>query len=358
MSAAGDKSLNLQPLPLRVLVVDDSSFFRSRVSRLLAADPAFDVVGFAVNGREAVSMAAKLAPDVITMDVEMPVMDGITAVRMIMQAQPTTILMLSSLTRLGAEATFQALDAGALDFVPKEGAGTGAPTPAFGDQLISRIKAVARSGARAPVFATARRSTAWPSWGEVAEPVACVVIGASTGGPPLVSTILQALPADFDAAIVIAQHMPATFTSCYAERSNRSAALTVKLAEDGEALRKGVAYIAPGGMQTGFRRNGDATVELTVTPGMAATRFKPSIDACLSTAAASFGASVLAVVLTGMGDDGCVGARAIKVAGGRVWAQDEMSSAVFGMPRAVIEAGLADSIVSAGDLAERLRRHL
>ncbi len=341
---------------IRVLVVDDSAMFRRLVTRALTADASLEVVGEAPDGEQAVAMAARLAPDVITMDVEMPVMNGIEAVRRIMAGRPRPVLMISALTRQGAEATFAALEAGACDFLTKQNEDDAGSVQRFADELVARVKSVAGQRAGRPMHARAARRVApvLERARSAASPIECVVIGASTGGPPVVAAILNALPAAFRLPIVVAQHMPGTFTTCFAERLNRQSALTVKLAEDGERLARGTAYICPGGLQTELDRAAGNAVQLRIGRGMPGTRHQPSINVTFGSAARVFGPRVLAIVLTGMGDDGCLGGRDLKAAGAPVWAQDESSSVVFGMPRAIIEAGLADSVLPSSAIAPRL----
>lgn len=341
---------------IRVLVVDDSALFRRLVTRALTADASLEVVGEAPDGEQAVAMAARLAPDVITMDVEMPVMNGIEAVRRIMQARPRPVLMISALTRQGAEATFAALEAGACDFLTKRSDDAVGSVQDFARELVARVKSVAGQRAGRPMHARAARRVApvLERARSASSPIECIVIGASTGGPPVVADILGALPTAFRLPIVVAQHMPGTFTSCFAERLDRQSALTVKLAEDGEPLSHGTAYICPGGMQTELDCAAGKVVQLRVGPGLPGTRHQPSVNVTFGSAARVFGPRVLAIVLTGMGDDGCLGGRDLKAAGAPVWAQDEGSSVVFGMPRAIIEAGLADSVLPSSAIAPRL----
>ncbi|MCB1749737.1 MAG: chemotaxis response regulator protein-glutamate methylesterase [Gammaproteobacteria bacterium] len=337
----------MRTTPTRVLVVDDSAFFRKQITACLEADPGYRVVGCAGDGRSAVALAARLAPDVVTMDVAMPVMDGIDAVRRIMQARPVPILMISALTRAGAEATLAALDAGAGDFITKPTLASAAERGRFGARLRQRLGALRD----APVDAARRVAPLARGLTRGSAEVDCVVIGASTGGPPLVGRILAALPAAFARPVVVAQHMPGSFTGYFAERLDGQCDIRVRLASDGIRLEPGTAYIAPGGCQTTFVGRGEKRLRVV---GDEVERYRPCIDRTFASAAEVFGRRVLAIVLTGMGDDGRAGGGCLKAAGAPVWAQDESSSAVFGMPRAVIEAGLADAVLPGDAIAPRL----
>ena len=360
---------------LRVLVVEDSAFFRTQLKRLLEAEQDIEVVGQATNGLEAVAQARALRPDLITMDVEMPVMDGISAVREIMRVAPTRIVMLSSLTREGAESTLSALDAGAIDFIHKR-AITADSLASIGGSLRGRLRELvkgsplraAKPGAAPPVPSTppVTRTAMAPAAG-VAAPTGTaragafftgrplLVIGASTGGPAVLGDLLAALPARFPCPILVGVHIPGTFSRCFAERLDRRCALPVVEATAGARLVAGEVLVAPGGMQTRVvRMAGGLGVE--VGPGPEEALYRPSLDLTFESIASSAGRGVLAVVLTGMGNDGTRGAAAITAAGGTVWAQDEASSAVFGMPASVIKAGLAADIVSSAEFAARLAR--
>ena len=245
-------------MSIRVLVVDDSGFFRRRVSEIINADGRMEVVGCASNGREAVEMNASLKPDVITMDYEMPVMDGITAVRTIMAQQPVPILMFSSLTFEGARVTLDALDAGALDFLSKNFDAVAKGTAEVKKALTDKIAAVARKQSR--VLAAASPNASASSRSSRSKPIGkmdLVVIGTSTGGPAALQTLFKSIPAGFQTPIVIVQHMPGSFTKAFAERLNGMSPLIVKEAEDGDVLKNGHVYVAPGGMQLMVdKRNG------------------------------------------------------------------------------------------------------
>ena len=363
---------------IKVLVVDDSGFFRRRLVEILSVDPQIKVVGTATNGQEAVEQTLALHPDVITMDYEMPVMDGITAVRQIMQRQPTPVLMFSSLTYEGARVSLDALDAGAADYLPKNFEDISRNPDKIRQMLCERVHALARSNRRSLGFSqtvaapavtrspapVARRRVA-PAPVPVAEPVAeparrasaprkrpykLVAIGTSTGGPVALQKILTRLPANFPAPILLIQHMPGTFTSAFAERLDKLCQITVKEAENGDTLRPGVALLAPGGQQ--MMLDGRGTVR--ILPGDERLNYKPSVDVTFGSAARAFQDKVLAIVLTGMGADGREGARMLKQAGSSVWAQDEASCVIYGMPMAVVKAGLADGVYDLDEIARYL----
>ncbi|WP_460929748.1 protein-glutamate methylesterase/protein-glutamine glutaminase [Pseudomonas sp. MC6] len=377
-------------MAVKVLVVDDSGFFRRRVSEILSADPSIQVVGTATNGKEAIDQALALKPDVITMDYEMPMMDGITAVRHIMQRCPTPVLMFSSLTHEGARVTLDALDAGAVDFLPKNfedisrnpekvkqllcekvhsisrsnrrfsaysaPAPAAAPTPAPAPSSFSShsTSAPARP-AHAPVHAPAPAPSRAPA-ASASSPAPkrkaykLVAIGTSTGGPVALQRVLTQLPANFPAPIVLIQHMPAAFTKAFAERLDKLCRISVKEAEDGDILRPGLALLAPGGKQMMI----DGRGAVKILPGDERLNYKPCVDITFGSAAKFYGDKVLAVVLTGMGADGREGARLLKQGGSAVWAQDEASCVIYGMPMAIVKADLADAVYSLDDIGKHI----
>lgn len=340
----------------RVLVVDDSGFFRRRIVEILEADARIKVIGTAANGKEAVDQVASLKPDVVTMDIEMPVMDGITAVRQIMAATPTPVLMFSSLTKEGAQATLDALEAGAVDFLPKRFEDIATDREQAKLLLRRRIHAVARQkpvvgAAPAPqrVVARAPRAPVTVRSGQLQ----VVAIASSTGGPVALAQILSKLPAAFRLPVLVVQHMPASFTPAFAARLDQQCALRVKEAQDGDALQAGQVLLAPGGRQmTVQQRNGK--VQVIISDGNPALHYKPCADVTFESVAAVFGGKTLAMVLTGMGADGREGARALKQHGGLIWTQDEASSVIYGMPMAVAEAGLSDQVLSLRELGPAL----
>ncbi len=365
---------------VKVLVVDDSGFFRRRVSEILSADPNIQVVGTATNGREAIDQAVTLRPDVITMDYEMPMMDGITAVRNIMQRCPTPVLMFSSLTHEGARVTLDALDAGAVDFLPKNFEDISRNPEKVKQLLCEKVHSIARSNRRGLGFAPAaapttgasppgkpstptsltRPSVGVPAPAASAPPAGTaaakrkayrlVAIGTSTGGPVALQRVLTQLPANFPAPIVLIQHMPAAFTKAFAERLDKLCRISVKEAEDGDLLRPGLALLAPGGKQMMI----DGRGAIRILPGDERLNYKPCVDITFGSAAKSYRDKVLAVVLTGMGADGREGARLLKEGGSQVWAQDEASCVIYGMPMAVVKANLVDAVYSLDEIGRRL----
>ncbi|WP_336333008.1 chemotaxis response regulator protein-glutamate methylesterase [Pseudomonas putida] len=369
-------------MAVKVLVVDDSGFFRRRVSEILSADPTIQVVGTATNGREAIDQALALKPDVITMDYEMPMMDGITAVRHIMQRCPTPVLMFSSLTHEGARVTLDALDAGAVDYLPKNFEDISRNPDKVKQLLCEKVHTISRSNRRfgsytspAAVAAPAPASSHAPAGSfaspaqtrpaapaRVAAPAAAhspapkrkpyklVAIGTSTGGPVALQRVLTQLPANFPAPIVLIQHMPAAFTKAFAERLDKLCRISVKEAEDGDMLRPGLALLAPGGKQMMI----DGRGAVKILPGDERLNYKPCVDITFGSAAKSYGDKVLSVVLTGMGADGREGARLLKQGGSTVWAQDEASCVIYGMPMAIVKANLADAVYSLDEIGKHL----
>lgn len=372
-------------MAVKVLVVDDSGFFRRRVSEILSADPTIQVIGTATNGKEAIDQAIALKPDVITMDYEMPMMDGITAVRHIMQRCPTPVLMFSSLTHEGARVTLDALDAGAVDFLPKNFEDISRNPEKVKQLLCEKVHSISRSNRRslfsAPAPAPAPIATpsaptssfARPAPVPVQRPAVApvrapapaatahspapkrkayklVAIGTSTGGPVALQRVLTQLPANFPAPIVLVQHMPAAFTKAFAERLDKLCRISVKEAEDGDILRPGLALLAPGGKQMMV----DGRGAIKILPGDERLNYKPCVDITFGSAAKSYGDKVLAVVLTGMGADGREGARLLKQGGSAIWAQDEASCVIYGMPMAIVKADLADAVYSLDDIGKHL----
>lgn len=364
-------------MAITVLIVDDSGFFRRRLTDLINSSGDLKVIAVAENGVDAIEKAIKHKPDVITMDYEMPVLDGISAVREIMAQQPTPILMFSSLTHEGARITLDSLEAGAVDFLPKNFEDISRNSATLKQKLFDRIRTIAKkSKPQQPAPATPAASPVAQPRARVApaakpsapaspkpaptaparrKPMAgprpdILLIGSSTGGPVALQTVLKGLPANFPIPIVLIQHMPASFTQAFAERLNSVCQIKVKHAEDGDALRPGTAILAPGGKQLMLSRN-----NVKVITGDDRLNYKPCVDVTFASAAKHFGNKSLAVILTGMGADGCDGAKLLKRSGARIWAQDEASSTIYGMPQAVAKAGVCDEIFDINEMAERFK---
>jgi len=381
-------------VPYKVLIVDDSNFFQHRLKEIISESPELDVVGVAANGQEAIDMAASLRPDIISMDYEMPLLNGVSAVRAIMAERPVPIVMFSSMTYEGATITLEALEAGAVDFIPKNFAEVSRNSELLKKRLHEKLITFASKANLAPVRSTdqlaaeanirsakARETTAAlrarlarknqsaasstrPIPNEAAKPAArhsaksnlkgktkLLAIGASTGGPVALSDIITHLPADFPAPVLVVQHMPENFTKAFAERLDRQSAVSVKEAENGDRLEVGKVLIAPGGKQLILDRSG---MSVKIIPGDDRVNYKPCVDVTFASIANTIGANVLGVILTGMGADGCDGARLMKARGAVIWSQDEQSCVVYGMPAAVAKAGLSDEILSLDEIFPRL----
>jgi len=340
---------------IRVLVADDSSFMRGSIARTLTT-AGFEVIGQAKDGRDAVDKVVQLGPDVVTMDFNMPEMNGAEAVREIMKRRPTPVLMFSAHTRQGARETFEALGAGAVDFVTKPAGEVSADLSKIAAELTRKLIAAAASKPRPAVVAAAppaRRATSSPAATTTLPgglPRLCV-IAVSTGGPAALSELIPALPGDLRLAIVIVQHMPAHFTAALAERLDAQSQLTVREAAEGDRPMAGLALIAPGDRHLEFDDRG--MVVLGDAPPVHGCR--PAADLTMQSAAKVYGRRTVGVVMTGMGKDGAAGALAIKKAEGKTFAQDQATSVIFGMPRASIDAGAIDEVVPLGELAAHLR---
>ncbi len=358
-------------MAIRVLIVDDSGFFRRRVKEILESDPMLEVVGLAENGEQAIEAVKKLKPNVVTMDIEMPIMDGITATRKIMQSIPTPIIMFSSLTTEGAKSTLDALDAGAVDFLPKRFEDISKDKEEAKKLLCQRVKDLGQQ--RRPVVkpvTTARTATnlrsavieptqskdktslssvATTTIGRVKEnsslKIKLVAIGTSTGGPVALQKVLVELPENFPTPIVIIQHMPGSFTGAFSERLDQQCKIHVKEAESGDKLAAGVAYVAPGGKQMLVEKIA-GQLTLKIVDEIPEQTYKPSVDVTYASINKVVPENTLAVILTGMGADGSKGAMLLQKSGSIVWAQDEASCVVYGMPAAVVDAGITEKILT------------
>lgn len=371
----------------RVLIVDDSSFFQTRLKEIINENPELEVIGIASNGQEAIEKDESLKPDIISMDYEMPFVDGITAVRAILAKRSVPIVMFSSMTYEGARITLEALEAGVVDFVPKNFADVSKNSATLKKKLHDKLITFARnskpsapklslspaankekSASPAPSSTPSSPSPVSPPRTQAETPakrstrsrvvrgsIKLLAIGASTGGPVAVSDIIRNLPGDFPVPIVIVQHMPENFTRAFAERLDRQSSLSVKEAQTGDVLSPGHVFVAPGGKQLMFDKRGNA---LKIIDGDERVNYKPCVDIAFASAAKVFGKSTLAVVLTGMGADGCEGAKLLKQQGAPIWAQDEQTCVVYGMPAAVAKAGLVDTVLPIGEFASKLRSEI
>jgi len=342
---------------MKVLVVDDSALVRMAVSEILRKE-GIEVVDTAKNGREAVEKTLKLKPDVITLDINMPEMDGLTALRLIMEKQPTPVVMLSSLTKEGAWETLEALKIGAVDFVTKPNAVI-ADFSSISQELVKKIRIAASTSLnllRLQNLKKIKGDVVRGKWREKTKDV-CVLIGSSTGGPSALEMIIPRLPADIPAPVFVVQHMPPGFTKQLAERLNSISEVEVKEAENNERVKDGVVYIAPGGYHMKVRRAANV-VRIKVFDGEPVNAVKPSVDVTADSVVQAYGGNVVGAILTGMGEDGAYGMKLIKDKGGLTIASSEDTCVVFGMPKAAIELGGITSVRPVFEIAEEIVRFL
>ena len=371
---------------IKVLIVDDSIFMRKALETLLSGEPDIEIVGMAKNGLEAIEMAEQFKPDIITMDIEMPTMDGITALERIMKSNPTPVIMVSSLTKEGADATLKALDLGAVDFMTKDSQSFGGTDIEKG--LKDKIRKFAKNKSLVKLLTTsstfnsnsnqsfripgthshpASVSTpfAHPSHVDGSKRVVInktgikrvVALGTSTGGPQSLQKVIPLLPADLGVPVVVTQHMPPNFTQSLATRLNTLSKVEVVEAQGKEKLEPNVVYIAKGGYHLKFQKVGASVyTELSTEPSNVFNI--PGVDVMVDSIAEIYGKECLGVIMTGMGSDGCKGLKNLKNMGGTIIAQNEPSCIVYGMPRAVVDAGIADEIVPLEEIASRITYHV
>lgn len=345
---------------IRLLIVDDSAFMRKAIENMVKKDPEIEVVGTGKNGLDAIEMVKSLKPDVMTLDIEMPRMDGLTALQKIMSENPLPVIMVSSLTTEGADATLKALDLGAVDFIPKDKSFASFGVMKIEDQLIAKIKDFSRRKTffRRPVItrpSSAMQAPAAPKQPapKITSKKKIVVIGTSTGGPQSLQKVIPMLPGDLGVPVVVVQHMPPNFTKSLAQRLDSLSKLKVLEAQGKEQLEPNHVYIAKGGAHLKIKKMGPHYyTEVTTEPSN--TLHIPSVDVTAASVAEAMGKDALGVIMTGMGSDGMKGLQLLKLKGGSVIAQDEASCIVYGMPRAVVSAGFQDEILPLTEIYQRI----
>ncbi|MEE8358245.1 MAG: chemotaxis response regulator protein-glutamate methylesterase [Candidatus Hydrothermarchaeales archaeon] len=326
-------------MSLKALVVDDSAFMRKVISDILNSDPDIEVIATARDGQDAIDKAVKLNPDVITMDVEMPRVDGISALAYLMRKHPTPVVMVSAVTQEGADKTLTALEYGAVDFVAKPSGSISLDIDLIRDEIIKKIKSASKVKMKRISITQPKKEIIKKRFKSQTNQTV-VIIGSSTGGPPALLEILPRIPPNFPAWILIVQHMPKGFTKSLAERLDERCAINVKEAESGDRFEPGTALIAPGDYHMKIK---DSCVKLDKNPRLHGVR--PSVDPTMISATKNFYNNIVGIILTGMGDDGAEGMETIKENGGRTIAQDEDSCVIFGMPKMAIAKGCVDQVV-------------
>jgi two-component system chemotaxis response regulator CheB len=342
--------------PIRALVIDDSAYNRVTLTRMLETDPGITVVGTAVNGEDGIKQVMKHRPDVITLDLEMPIMDGFAFLRWLMANLATPVIAVSS--RASDRSVFKALELGALDFIAKPGGRVSPRLEEIERDLVAKVRQIAQVRMENLSRRIGEEEEAAGDAAPMAEAcpkgIELVAIGCSTGGPPALQHLFQALPR-LPVPFVVAQHMPPTFTRLFAERVNKLTPFEVREGRDGEMLEPGTVYIAPGGMQSEVRRSGDG-LQLRVFAATGADLYAPSVERLLTTASDACRERLIAVIMTGMGDDGAQAMRLVKDRGGRTIAESSESAIIFGMPAEAIKTGAVDEVLALGAIPAAIRR--
>ena len=342
--------------PIRALVIDDSAYNRVTLTRMLETDPRIRVVATAVNGEDGIKQVMKHRPDVITLDLEMPIMDGFAFLRWLMANLPTAVIAVSS--RASDRSVFKALELGALDFIAKPGGRVSPRLEEIQKDLLAKVMQVAElrmENLRKRVQEETPHAEAGAPFPEICpKGIELVAIGCSTGGPPALQHLFQSLPV-LPVPFVVAQHMPQVFTRLFAERVNKLSAYEVKEANDGEFLVPGHVYIAPGGMQSEVRRV-DAALQIRVFPAGTSDLYAPSVDRLFKTASDACAERMIAVIMTGMGDDGSEAIREVKGRGGKTIAESSESAIIFGMPAEAIKTGAVDEVLPLSDIPDAIRK--
>ncbi|MCF8240200.1 MAG: chemotaxis response regulator protein-glutamate methylesterase [Melioribacteraceae bacterium] len=340
---------------IKVAIVDDSAFMRKSLSIILGADPEIEIIGTARDGVDGIELIKKTKPDVVTLDIEMPRMDGLSALKIIMKECPTSVIMVSSLTTEGAEATMEALELGAVDFIPKEMSYVSVKIVDIKEELIRKIKSIAKHHAlknrllriQSRLHSPQDSAPKIPAYRTNNIPKAgfkAITIGISTGGPISLQKVIPMLSGDIKIPIFLVQHMPPTFTKSLADRLNNLSSIKVKEAEHNEVVKGGTVYVAHGGQHMLIYKSTKGNVCIKLSEYPANTLHKPSVDVMMNSVLDIYGRQTLGVIMTGMGKDGFEGIKRLKALGGYTIAQDELSCVVYGMPKAIVDKGLADSI--------------
>lgn len=349
---------------IKVLVVDDSSLVRKIITDILESDPMIKVIGTANNGKTAIYKNSELNPDVITLDIEMPILDGLSALHTIMETNPKPVIMMSVLTQHGAEATFKALDMGAVDFIPKPSSVLSITVEEIGELLISKVKSVytsnykiAKRVQRDYDTATLQEPVSRPSTDKIfsaeSRSIKIVGIGTSTGGPAALINVFKEFPANFPSPVLVVQHMPEGFTKAFAERLNSTSNLEVKEGENSDLVLPGHAYVAPGHSHMYLERKGD-DLRIILSKGEKRSGHRPSIDILFESMAEQIGQNSVAVIMTGMGKDGSEGILKIRSKGGYTLAQDEKTSVVYGMNRVAVELNAISDVVPLNEITKKI----
>lgn len=349
---------------IRTLIVDDSAFMRKSLQIMLESDPLIEIIDTARDGQQAIDLIKRHRPDVVTLDIEMPRMDGLSALKVIMKECPTSVIMVSSLTTEGAEATIKAMELGAVDFIPKELSYVNLNIVKIKEEIIDKVKAIGR---HAKLKERLSRIVKGPErTSKVSETVltqkklpkyiySAIGLGISTGGPLSLQKVIPLLSEKINIPIFIVQHMPPKFTQSLSERLNNMSPLNVKEAADGDIVKGGTVYIAPGGKHmTIISRNGSKQILISDEPSN--TLHKPSVDVMLDSALNVYGKSLLGIIMTGMGKDGLEGIKRLKSLGGYSIVQNETSCVVYGMPKAIVDNNLADSIIPLDQFPETINK--
>jgi two-component system, chemotaxis family, protein-glutamate methylesterase/glutaminase len=340
---------------IKVLIVDDSLFMRQMISDILRKDPEVEVLGTATNGEEGLKKIKILKPDVVTLDYEMPGLNGVATLKKIMRQHPVPVVMISAYTKKGGEVTLEALANGAVDYILKPSGSISLDIDSISLEIVRKIKNASKANLDAAKKSANLYGTPRKAPKGVSHDIA-VVVGSSTGGTKGVELIIESLPSGFPAPVLIVQHMPEMFTALFANRLNRLASITVKEGEEGDEVKKGIAYIAPGGwhMKISDKNHKSKNINLSLTKDPPIFGLRPAIDPLMESVSQIYGASTIGVILSGMGSDGTNGMCAISESHGMTLAQDEATSVVFGMPRRAIESGAVDDVLPIDKIPERI----